>query len=122
VAPAAAGRAREGVVAQDGWIIEGVYYGWLGPSFDAADVIIELAPPIWVRHWRVIRRFALRKLEPAGSPPESLRDLWRLLRWSHAWDRQHRREASDAIAARGRRAIACRTAEQAFAATSTLGT
>ena len=32
------------IVAQEAWIIEGVYYAWLGPSFAAADVIIIAAP------------------------------------------------------------------------------
>ena len=35
-------RRLAAIVSQDGWVIEGVYYGWLGPSFDAADMIIEL--------------------------------------------------------------------------------
>jgi cytidylate kinase len=37
-------RRLAAIVAQDGWIIEGVYYGWLAPSFDAADMIIERSP------------------------------------------------------------------------------
>jgi len=78
------GRRLAAIVAQDGWIIEGVYYGWLAPSFEAADVIIELSPSIWIRHWRVLRRFLLRKLRRNASKRESILDLWRLLRWSHA--------------------------------------
>jgi adenylate kinase family enzyme len=47
------------IVSQDGWIIEGVYYQWLAPSFDAAQAILALTPSIWVRHWRVIRAFSI---------------------------------------------------------------
>jgi adenylate kinase family enzyme len=111
-------RRLAAIVAQDGWIIEGVYYGWLAPSFDAADIIIELTPSIWVRHWRVIRRFTLRKLGRAASKHESLVDLWRLLRWSHAYDRRHLAEVRETISARGRQLVACTTPEQVFAATS----
>ena len=106
------------IVAQDGWIIEGVYYGWLAPSFAAADIIIELTRSIWVRHWRVIRRFALRKLGRTASKHESLVDLWRLLRWSHAYNRRHLAEARESISARGRQLVVCRTPAQVFAATS----
>ena len=106
------------IVAQDGWVIEGVYYGWLAPSFDAADMIIEPSPSIWVRHWRVMRRFAVRKLRRNGSKHESLVDLWRLLRWSHSYDRRNLAEARESIAARGRQLVACTTPEQVFAATS----
>jgi hypothetical protein len=42
--PADRDRELAAIVAQDGWVIEGVYYGWLAPSFDAADIIIELTP------------------------------------------------------------------------------
>ncbi len=111
-------RRLAAIVAQDGWIIEGVYYGWLAPSFDAADIIIELTPSIWVRHWRVISRFALRKLGRTASKHESLVDLWRLVRWSHAYDRRHLAEARETISARGRQLVACTTPEQVFAATS----
>ena len=111
-------RRLAAIVAQDGWVIEGVYYGWLAPSFDAADMIIELSPSIWVRHWRVIRRFVLRKLRRDASKHESLVDLWRLLRWSHAYDSRHLAEARESISARGRQLFACTTPEQVFAATS----
>ena len=111
-------RRLAAIVAQDGWVIEGVYYGWLAPSFDAADIIIELSPPILVRHWRVIRRFALRKLGRSASKHESLVDLCRLLRWSHAYDKRHLAEARETISGRGRQLLACATPKQVFAATS----
>src|SRR5262245_27327044 len=34
------------------WIIEGVYYGWLRPSFARADCIFVLQPPVLLRDWR----------------------------------------------------------------------
>jgi adenylate kinase family enzyme len=109
------------IVGRDGWIIEGVYYGWLTPSFAAADIIIALTPPILVRHWRVMKRFALRKLGRAPSKKkESLPDLWRLLRWSHAYDGQHLSPARDTVAALGRKWVECRRLEDVFAATSNL--
>ena len=37
-------------VAEEAWVIEGVYYGWVSPSFERADLIILLVPSVWVRH------------------------------------------------------------------------
>ncbi len=106
------------IVARDGWIVEGVYYGWLAPSFAAADTIVALTPPILVRHWLVITRFVLRKLGRMPSKrEESLADLWRLLRWSHAYDVQHLVQARNAVTALGRRWVECQTLEDVFSAT-----
>jgi adenylate kinase family enzyme len=104
------------IVAQDDWIIEGVYYQWLDRSFDAADVIIMLTPSIWIRHWRVVRRFILRKLGKDSSKRESLADLFRLLRWSHAYDAANLSEVRKLMAGRGRNIIECKTFEEVLAA------
>lgn len=114
-------RRLAAIVAQDGWVIEGVYYGWLGPSFDRADLVIELSPSVWIRHWRVIRRFVLRRLRRAGSKRESLADLWRLLRWSHTYETRHLTAAREAIAARGRYPVVCATRTQVLEAASASG-
>jgi adenylate kinase family enzyme len=111
-------RRLAAIVAQDGWIIEGVYYGWLAPSFDRADIIIELTPSLWLRHWRVIRRHLRRRVGRAGSTPESVGDLWRLLRWSHMYTGRQLAEARSCISARGRRTVACATVEEVLRAVS----
>jgi adenylate kinase family enzyme len=85
-------RRLASIVAQDGWVIEGV--------------------------WRVIRRFILRKVRRDTSRQESLTDLWRLLRWSHTYDARHLPAARESIAACGRRPVVCATPAQVFAAVS----
>jgi adenylate kinase family enzyme len=107
------------IIAQDGWIIEGVYYQWLTPSFDVADVIIALTPSIWIRHWRVVRRFILRKLGRLPSKRESFADFWHLLRWSHAYDATNLAQARELIAEHGRRLVDCKTFDEVLAATET---
>ena len=97
------------IVSDDGWVIEGVYYQWLAPSFDAADFIVVLTPSVWVRHWRIIRRFLLRKCGKIPSKRESLADLWNLLRWSHGYDADNLVRARKYIADRGLELISCRT-------------
>jgi adenylate kinase family enzyme len=108
------------ILAQDGWIVEGVYYQWLAPSFDAADIIIALTPSVWVRHWRVVKRFVLRRLGKLPSKSESAADLWRLLRWSHAYDTGNLAQARKLVTERGRNLIDCKTFDDVLAVTKNL--
>ncbi len=108
------------IVSKDGWIIEGVYYQWLAPSFVAADVVIVLTPSVWTRHWRVVRRFILRRLGTIPSKHESLADLWRLLRWSHAYDTDNLAQARKFVTERGRKLVECKTFSHVLAATKNL--
>ena len=110
--PAERDRKLAAVVSGDGWISEGVYYEWLGPSFDAADYIIALTPPIWIRHWRVIKRFWMRKFGGNQSKRESVLDLLRLLRWSHAYDRRNLTKARKFVTQRGRELVPCPTVDE----------
>jgi adenylate kinase family enzyme len=112
---AARDRQLADIISRDGWIIEGVYYQWLGPSFKAADLIIVMTPSIWIRHWRVIRRFILRRLGRIPSKHETLADLWHLLRWSHAYDTKNLVEARQSITGLGLELVDCRTAEDVMA-------
>ena len=108
------------IVSQDGWIIEGVYYEWLAPSFKTADVIIALTPSIWVRHWRVIKRFVLRKLGRIPSKRETLGDLWHLMCWSHAYDAHNLVQAREFITQQGRDLIDCKTYDEVLIVTKDL--
>jgi adenylate kinase family enzyme len=110
-------RKLAAIVSGDGWIIEGVYYQWLAPSFDVADVIVALTPSVWVRHWRVVGRFLSRKFGRIPSKRESVADLWHLLRWSHAYDGGNLIRARKFVAERGRNLIICRKFDDSVAAT-----
>jgi adenylate kinase family enzyme len=103
-------------LAGDGWVVEGVYYQWVGVSFDQADIIIALAPSIWVRHFRIIRRFILRKLNRLPNKKETLRDLWKLILWGDAYDRKNLTQARDFIEKRGRKIVTCRNLDEAIKA------
>jgi adenylate kinase family enzyme len=107
------------IVSQDGWIIEGVYYMWLGPSFDTADFIIDLTPNIWVRHPRVAWRFLTRKLKRDKSKRETFADFRRLLQWSHKYDTDNLMRARRFISQRGREAIACKNLDDVFSVVHT---
>lgn len=117
--PSQRDRKLADIVSRGEWIIEGVYYQWLGPSFDAADYIIALMPSIWIRHCRVVRRFLSRKVGRASAKRESLADLWRLLIWSQGYDRSNLIRAHQLIAERGRKLVECRTFNDVLGAVET---
>jgi adenylate kinase family enzyme len=74
------------ITRQDGWIIEGVYYHWLKPSFERADIIVVLSPNVYLRDWRIVKRFVTRKLGVVPTKRESLLDLCHLIQWNHTYD------------------------------------
>jgi hypothetical protein len=116
--PAVRDQELAAIVARDGWIIEGVYYGWLAPSFAVADIIIALTPSIAIRQWRVVKRYARWKLgQMPSSKDPSLVGFWQLLRWGHTYDVQHLAAARSTVAALGRRWVECETLEDVSAAT-----
>lgn len=81
------------IVVQQGWIIEGVYYGWLGESFAAADVVIVLRPGNFTRNWRVIKRYIYRRLGIVAGKKEGFSDLVGLINWGQ----KHARETMPLI-------------------------
>lgn len=89
------------------WIIEGVYYGWLSRSFEAADRIVVLAPSVWTRDARIVRRFLRRTASLVPSRRESPADLWRLLRWSPRYDVDHLGPARESIAHLRHKIVEC---------------
>lgn len=74
-------------LSQEKWIIEGVYYSWLEESFRQADYIFVFKTNVYVRDWRILKRFILRKAKLAISPrKENLKTLIALLKWNHQYD------------------------------------
>lgn len=65
------------------WVIEGAYCAeWLEPSFENADQIIILAPPVWLQRLRLVRRIAWRMVKRDTNLMDSLR----LLRWVNGFE------------------------------------
>lgn len=76
------------ILAQDDWIIEGVYHKWVFSSFEQADVIFVIQPPLFVRHYRTVKRFIRARLglAPMGYR-QSFKDLGRMLRWNIKYEK-----------------------------------
>jgi len=75
------------------WIIEGVYYGWLRPSFERAECIFVLRPHVLRRDWRIVKRFVSRKCGLRPTKREGLHDLYQLITWNHQYDANNLRQA-----------------------------
>lgn len=86
------------ILAGDSWVIEGVYYGWLYRSFQKADIIFVLKTNVFLRDWRIIKRFLMRKTgrQYAGKK-ETLGQLVNLIKWNHSYDANQLKEAEKMI-------------------------
>lgn len=82
----------EEILAKESWIIEGVYYAWVGQSFEDADVIYVLDVPKHVYTYRIIRRFIRRKLGFEKGKKETLKSLHNLLRWTDTFQNVNMKE------------------------------
>ena len=81
------------ILRKDNYIVEGVYYSWLEESFKSADLIIILKPSVWLRDYRIIRRFIKRKIGLIKSKKETFRGLINLLKYNHSYDQNNLQNA-----------------------------
>ena len=75
------------VLNQNDWIIEGVYYAWCQQCFEDADKIYVLCVPRYKYRYRIIRRFIRRKLGLEQGKKETMKSLFRLLRWADKYQK-----------------------------------
>lgn len=80
-------RRLETILANETWIIEGVYYKWLEMSFEGADKIVVLNTPLVLRQWRVLRRYLYYKVSRAHEKNETIANLIEMMRWNQKYDR-----------------------------------
>jgi adenylate kinase family enzyme len=97
-------------VDQNSWIVEGVYYAWVGPSFQKTNLIVALTTSVWLRDVRIIRRFLKRKFGLASSKKkETLKGLFELLKWNHGYDRKNLKQARSYITELGYNVKDCKS-------------
>lgn len=75
-------------LTNENYIIEGVYYKWLGLSFEQANKIIIFKTNIYLCTFRIITRFIKRKLGLIQNKKENLHDLYRLITWNFKYHRE----------------------------------
>jgi hypothetical protein len=109
-------RVLETIARQESWVIEGVYYKFVTPSFERADLIVILTPSVWLRDWRLAKRSALRMLGRSPSKKkETLGSLVRLLRWNHTYDSNVLVPARVVLTRLNKSPVECRTSADVFA-------
>ena len=76
------------ILKNDRWIIEGVYYAWVGKCFEDADKIYVLDIPKRVYTYRIIKRAIKRKLGLTKGKKETLKSVYNLLKWTDTFQNQ----------------------------------
>lgn len=77
----------EQIVEQPSWIIEGVYFKWLTPSFSLADKIIILNTPISIQEKRIWSRYEKRKLGILPTTKkETIESVEELIKWNKRYN------------------------------------
>lgn len=77
------------IVSSDAWIIEGVQYqDWTLKSIQEADLIFILNPNVFIRDYRIIKRFVLSRI---GLQPwnykQSFNNLVKMIvKWNHQYN------------------------------------
>ena len=85
------------ILANNAWIIEGVYYKWAHESFEAADQIYVLDMPAHLYKSRIILRFIKRKLGLQEGKKETLKSLRDLLRWTSTFQNENMKEIRELL-------------------------
>jgi len=99
--------ALRGFVAQERWIVEGVYYRWAMASFERADHIIVLSTPLWVRQMRIFKRFLRRKAGLEHGKHETWKSFREMAAWNRGYDGDNLARAIAMLEAAGLRAQRC---------------
>jgi adenylate kinase family enzyme len=105
--PAQRDQALMALVRRDAWVI---------PSFERADLIIVLTPSVWLRHWRVAKRFVLRRLARSTTTKKvTVASLIRLIRWDHGYEKNVLVPARALLADLHKNTVECSTPAEVFA-------
>lgn len=70
------------ILENEDWIIEGVYYAWVGKCFEDADKIYVLDIPKRIYTYRIIKRTIKRKLGLEKGKKETFKSVYNLLKWT----------------------------------------
>ncbi len=109
-------QALAALVRQEAWVIEGAYYKWLTPSFERAELILLLTPSVWLRDWRLLKRFALQLLGRSSSKKkETFISLFELMQWNHTYEKNVLLPARVLLSRLNKSPIECRTLAQVLA-------
>ena len=110
----------ERVLQNSSWVIEGVYYKGLSRSFEKSDLIIVLRTPLYLRQWRIFKRFIFRKLDFNHDKQVTLSRFIEAVIWNHKYDNDNLIRFSDFTAKHAGKIVYCRTYSEIESAINTL--
>jgi adenylate kinase family enzyme len=86
------------IIHSDAWIVEGVHYKWVLPSFHNAELIIFLDTDYSKRIFRIIKRFILQKigLEKANYKP-TFKIFMKMFEWNYYFENESKPEISNML-------------------------
>ena len=79
----------DGFLQNDDWIIEGVYYAWVGQCFEDADIIYVLDIPKRIYIYRIIKRAIRRKLGFEKGKRETWKSVYHLIKWTDTFQSEN---------------------------------
>lgn len=85
------------ILENEDWIIEGVYYAWVGKCFEDADKIYVLDIPKRVYKYRIIKRAIKRKLGFEKGKKETLKSVYNLLKWTNVFQNKNMVEIKEIL-------------------------
>lgn len=93
------------ILSNNTWIIEGVYYSWVGQSFEDADRIFVLDMPEYIYKWRIIRRSVKRKLGIEKGKKETFKSVINLLKWTDTFKNKNLKEIKSQLDKYGEKVV-----------------
>ncbi|WP_169082892.1 DNA topology modulation protein FlaR [Paenibacillus sp. PL91] len=79
------------IIASDQWITEGVHYKWTQQCFENAEMIIYLDTAIWIRNYRILKRFIIQKLGiEKGNYEQTFEMLRKMYIWNYNYEKRDR--------------------------------
>lgn len=86
------------MLQNENWVIEGVYYAWVGKCFEDADKIYVLDMPKRIYIYRMIKRTVRRKLGLEKGKKETLKSVYNLLKWTDTFQNRNMEEIRKILA------------------------
>jgi adenylate kinase family enzyme len=79
------------IIASAEWITEGVHYKWTSSCFEHAELIIYLDTAMWIRNYRILKRFILQKLGfEEGNYEQTFQMLKKMYIWNYGYQKRDR--------------------------------
>ena len=82
-------RLLQSAVDSEKWIIEGVFYKWLSPSFEKAEKIIVLNTSKWLRLYRVMKRTLTLLLSKPKTYRSTISNCLKIIQFNQTYDQLH---------------------------------